>query len=162
MFMNIDLNPNQAEIQLNPNQAEIQYTPPQINCQKNRWHTHLLSIHQNGIEKGWLEYLYLNGVYYLFYMQVYDQFRGQGLSTNLLNEFNSMLIKKSSVGLLRNIIDPNLATRCIYSNHGWHYLNESSNWMTFGNFSNANRLNRIITHINNLEERGAFMLPFES
>ena len=137
----------------------IEYRSPDQNSIVSSSYTHSLFFEKDGIPKANLEYLYIGGFYYLFYIGVYQKFRGEGYGRMLLTEFNSMLTRKKVNGILRNIIDPNHPTRNFYQNHNWQYLSAGNDWMIHKNTSFSNQhLQSVINRIKKLEELGAFMV----
>ena len=136
----------------------IEFIPAQINATQNYSYTHMLIINEDGVNKGYLEYIYIDGVYYLFYLQIYNQFRGQGLSSRLIQEFNSLLLSKSKKGILRNIINKDHPARDIYSNQGWTYTKDNSNWMTFENHMDSLTIKKVIHKVKTLEVNESFLL----
>ena len=120
--------------------------------------TTLTQINDDGVNKGYLEYIYIDGVYYLFYLQIYNQFRGQGLSSRLIQAFNSLLLSKSKKGILRNIINKDHPARDIYSNQGWTYNKDNSDWMTLEDHMDSLEIEKVIHKVETLEVNESFLL----
>jgi len=82
---------------------------------------------ETGENLGRLNMLYLKKpipCYYLVYVEVGGPFRRKGLGKRILEYFKDLLVEKSAIGLLDNIIPEEDPSYSIYSKQGWEPLED--------------------------------------
>ena len=107
--------------------------PPEV-FGKEGYHTHKIEVGGDKEKIGYIEFEYYNDpfpFYYVSFLSVKSEKRGEGFGSALLEKINEFLDTKSRTGFLVNTISPDNPAKPMYEKHGWVPVSGKSGWFAY-------------------------------
>lgn len=117
-----------------PESRRMQHIKPATMYELTREYVHRLQLVIENEPVGYAELEYYNKpfpFYYLSFLQVSENHKGQQFGSFVLDKFNSFLKEKGKAGILYDAMKDSSAAKGIYARHGWLSVAGKKDWYVY-------------------------------